>query len=125
MAQSIAADIKTVGMGTRVISGSFVNNGTTLTGARGKGWTAVRTSAGLITVTLGQNYNSLICGDAQVNPASPPAKWAAQVSQDLTTYNTFTITTYDGSSGSPSAADSGSTDRVSFMVVLSTSSVNK
>ena len=124
MATNIKSPMLTVGIETVTISGSFVNPGAALTSVKGKGFTATRTSAGLITVVLNQKYNALIAGRADIQPVTPPSKFEAQVSAALTTNDTFTITQYDGSSGAPAAADAGATDRTSFTVLLSTSSVN-
>jgi hypothetical protein len=121
-----AGFVQTLNHDQKVITGTFFPNSTSALDATkfiGLGWTAVRTSAGLFTVTLADSYNELVAGSCSVG-ISAASKAAVQFGAiDVVTAKTVQIRAVDSTTGLVADIAANAANRISFRLKLLTSAI--
>lgn len=99
------------------IAGSFAPNGSSAVSAssrKGLGWSVVRTSTGLFTVTFTDKWNDLVSAEASLQLASADDKFI-QVGTYSASAKTLQIRVWDVSSAGVADVAADANDRISFV----------
>jgi hypothetical protein len=118
--------IQALQRGLKIISGSFAPNGSgtiASTSNQGIGWSVVRTSQGLYTVTLQDAYVALVCVKASLQLASAAARYIQIGSCDVISAKTIEIRVIDAS-GAVQDVSANANNRVNFELTLANSTVS-
>jgi hypothetical protein len=127
MANRMFEDVMCLGKGVVVIAGSFAPNGSSAvasTSVKGKGFSVVRTSTGLFTVTLEDTYVAALSMVASIQLASGDDKFVQVGAVDVTSAKTIEIRVWDISGGAVADVSANANNRINFCFVLSNSSLN-
>lgn len=108
-----------------VLAGSFAPNGSSAVSSssnKGTGWSVVRTSTGLFTITLADSYPSLLSATATLQLATGDDKYVQIGSTDVVTAKTIEIRVWDASGAAVADVSANANNRINFCLVLKNSS---
>jgi|SRR6185369_5574209 len=126
MANRNFTEMQALDKGIKVIAGSFAPNNTGAVSAasnKGIGYSVVRTSAGLFTITLEDSYVSLLSGTCSLQLASADDKYCQFGSIDVVTAKTVQIRVWDISAAAVADVAADANNRINFCLVLKNSQV--
>ena len=121
MASRIWHDLETVGIGVKIICGSFAPNSTSAVSAasnKGKGWSVVRTSAGVFTITLADKYNSILSAQASLQLSTPDDKYLQWGAIDVASAKTLVLNVWDASGAAVADISANASNRIHFCLFL-------
>ena len=119
--------IQGLGKGVKVIAGSFAPNGAgavSSSSVKGKGFSVVRTSAGLFTITLQDAYVALLAAHAHLQLAVGDDKVAQVGAIDVVSAKTIAIRVWDISGAAETDVAANANNRIHFVLVLSNTQLN-
>ena len=118
--------VRSLLVGRADISGSFAPNGSSAlasSGVRGKGFTVARTSTGLFTITLADQYAKLVSATAGLQLATGDDK-VLQFGTYVAASRTLELRVWDVSGAAVADIAADANNRIHFDLVLSVSSVD-
>lgn len=119
--------LQALGKGVKVIAGSFAPNGGSAVAAssvKGKGFSVVRTSTGLFTITLQDAYTAMLSADVSLQLAAGDDKIVQLGSIDVVSAKTIQVRVWDISGAAVADIAANANNRINFCFVLSNSSLN-
>lgn len=120
MPRQLTGSLEVVGYGVQLVVGSFGPNGTgTPATVRGDGFSVVRTSQGLFTVTTRSSYRSILSFQHSLQWSEAIARWTQGGLVDMTG-RTFQLRLIDGS-GNVQDQNASTDIRIHFAAFMATS----
>lgn len=116
--------LQSLGKGVKVIHGSFAPNGASAVSAasnKGIGFSVVRTSAGVFTVTLQDSFVGLLSASLVLQLSAPDDKFVQFGAIDVVTAKTLVINVWDVSAASVTDIAANAANRIDFVLYLSNS----
>lgn len=116
----------TLDVGVVTLAGSFAPNGSSAVSSAsnlGHGWSVVRTSTGLFTITLEDSYVSLLSLTASLQLATADDKMVQVGSCDVSSAKTVQIRVWDISSAAVADVAADANNRIHFVLHLKNSTV--
>jgi hypothetical protein len=122
--RSFAPLLGSLDRGVVIIAGSFApDTANAPTDVKGDGFSVVRTSTGLFTVTLQDKYSELIGVTASLQLASADDKMVQIGATDVTSAKTIQIRVWDISGAAVADVAANANNRINFVLVLKNTSV--
>lgn len=125
MANRTFHEVKAQHSNVRIIAGSFRPNGSSAVATTaGIGFSVVRTSAGLFTVTLSDSYPGILSGHCSLQLASGDDKVVQFGSIDVSTAKTVEIRVWDISDAAVADIASNANNWIHFTLMLKNTSMS-
>lgn len=127
MANRNLDDVQALGKKYTIVSGSFAPNGSSAVSSasnKGIGWSVVRTSTGLFTITLQDSWVALLSAKSALQLATGDDKYLQFGTIDVVTNKTVQIRVWDASAAAVADISADANNRIHFELTLSNTQVN-
>ncbi len=127
MANRIWRESESKNIGVVNVEGSFAPNGASAVDSAsnmGSGWSVVRTSTGLFTITLADSYVGCYAANCSLQLATGDDKFAQLGSIDVTTAKTIQIRIWDVSAAAVADVAANANNRINFSLQLKNTTVS-